>query len=130
MTSGKILSARSTSSSVLNRDMLNRIAPWAMCGSMPMACRTCDGSSEPLLPAEQLGPQAHFSAHVNRPYALGPVKLVRRQGQQLHRQLVRIERQLAHRLRRVHMQRNGLGSGDLAELLDGENDAGLIIGVH
>ena len=85
----------------------------------------------PLLGAAQHKPaDGRALADVQRPYALGCVKLVPRQGQQVHRQRGQVDGHRADGLHRVGVHQRAVGLGDAAQFLNGLQGADFVVGHH
>ena len=82
------------------------------------------------VPAVHQRSQAHALAHVQRADALGPANLVRGKREQLHAELVDVDRHLAGRLHGVGVERDAGFGSDAADLFDGLQRAQLVVGVH
>jgi hypothetical protein len=75
-------------------------------------------------------PQSDAVADGQRPDALGSVQLLSGERHQVRRQAVEVEGQLARGLAGIGVERDAGGAGDHGNLLDGLDDARLIVGVH
>ena len=74
--------------------------------------------------------QAHAGTDVQRADALGRVDLVSGDGQQVHSQIVHVDRYLTHRLGTVGVKQHSPFPGDLAYLFQRLDGADLVVGVH
>src|SRR5438552_2755912 len=112
--------ASSTSASVWSGLRLKRIADCSSSSGTPIACRTGDGSSEPLEHAEPV-------EHATDP--LGPVELVGAEAQAAYTQVVEMYRNLPHCLHGVAVKMRP--SLDMVHQgADGLNRPGFMVGQH
>ena len=83
-----------------------------------------------LMPAEHERLQFRAAPHEEDAHALRRVELVPRDGEQVHRHLLHVQRRLAGRLHGVRMDDGAAFLGDLGDLADREHGPRLVVRPH
>src|SRR5262245_23327412 len=83
-----------------------------------------------LMTADEQRPEGDSAPDIERTDAFGSVKLVTRYRQKIYGARLEIETSLTRGLDRINVEEDASGFDQSADLLDREDDAGFIVGVH